>query len=87
MTAWVIKCRTDDLKRALAIVEEQRNRGYDVWIEDENGGFVDEQSLKKNDVESTKPTLYENGKGILVFLAAAAAALGTLYLLGLWVDH
>jgi hypothetical protein len=81
MTAWVIKCRTDDLKRALAIVEEQRNRGYNVWIEDENGGYVGEQSLKKNDVESTKPTLYEKGKGVLILLAAAAAAIGTL-----WVD-
>lgn len=87
MTAWVIKCQIDDLKRALAIVEEQRNRGFDVWIEDENGAQVDEQSLKKDDVESTKPALYEKGKGVLVLLAAAAAAIGTLYALGLWVDH
>jgi hypothetical protein len=87
MTAWVIKCRTDDLKRALAIVEEQRNRGDNVWIEDEDGGYVDEQSLKKNDVKSTKPALYEKGKGVLILLAAAVAAIGTLYALGLWVDH
>jgi hypothetical protein len=33
------------------------------------------------------PTLREKVTGILVFVGAAVAALGTLYLLGLWVDH
>jgi hypothetical protein len=37
--------------------------------------------------ELGKPTLYERGKGAAYFVAAAVAALGTLYLLGLWVDH
>jgi len=36
-TSVTIKSQTDDPKSALAIVTEQRNRGYTAWIEDENG--------------------------------------------------
>jgi hypothetical protein len=87
MDTWIIKSQTDDPKRALEIVEDQRNRGYNAWIEDESGQAVDEESLKNENVKPIKPTLPEKGRGLLVGLAAAAAALGTLYAVGLWVDH
>ena len=87
MDTWTIKSQTDDPKRALEIVEDQRNRGYNAWIEDESGQAVDEESLKNENVKPIKPTFRERGRGLLVGLAAAAAALGTLYAVGLWVDH
>jgi hypothetical protein len=87
METWIIKSQTDDPQRALEIVEDQRNKGYNAWIEDESGQAVDEESLKNGNVKPIKPTLREKGKGLLVGLAAAAAALGTLYAVGLWVDH
>jgi hypothetical protein len=63
------------------------DRGYTACIEDEHGRGVDEESLKIGKAEPTKPTLYERVTGALVFMAAAVAAIGTLYLIGLWVDH
>ena len=84
---WTIKSQTNDPDLALAIVADQRNKGYNAWIEDESGQAVDEESLKNGNVKPIKPTLREKGKGLLVGLAAAAAALGTLYAVGLWVDH
>jgi predicted negative regulator of RcsB-dependent stress response len=35
---------------ALKILEDQRNKGYNTWIEDENGAAVDERSLKMTSV-------------------------------------
>jgi hypothetical protein len=87
MTTWTIKSVTDDPDRALEIVQDQRIKGYTAWIEDENGRDVDEKALKIGKAELGKPTLYERGKGAAYFVAAAVAAFGTLYLLGLWVDH
>jgi hypothetical protein len=87
MDTWIIKSQTDDPQRALEIVEDQRSRGYNAWIEDESGKAVDEESLKNENVEPIKTTFRERGRGLLVGLAAAAAALGTLYAVGLWVDH
>ena len=87
MDTWIIKSQTDDPQRALEIVEDQRSRAYNAWIEDESGKAVDEESLKNENVKPIKPTLREKGMGLLVGLAAAAAALGTLYAVGLWVDH
>jgi len=87
MDTWIIKSQTDDPQRALEIVEDQRSRGYNAWIEDESGKAVDEESLKNGNVKPIEPTLREKGMGLLVGLAAAAAALGTLYAIGLWVDH
>jgi hypothetical protein len=79
MTTWTIKCQIDDPKRALEIVEDQRKRGYKVWIEDENGRDVDEESLKRNDVQQTNRAFYEKGIGVLIWGAAAAVAIGGLY--------
>ena len=87
MGTWIIKTQADDPKRALEIVEDQRNRGYNAWIEDESGQAVDQESLKNNNVKQAGPTLFERGKGVLIGLTAAAAALGTLYAVGSWVDH
>jgi len=52
-----VKSETDDPKRALAIVEEQRNKGYNAWIEDQSGKSVDEESLKNNDAKQMRPAL------------------------------
>ena len=87
MTTWTIKSVTDDPDRALEIVQDHRIKGYTAWIEDENGRDVDEKALKIGKAELAKPPLYERGKGAAYFVAAAVAAFGTLYLLGLWVDH
>jgi hypothetical protein len=87
MVMLTIKSQTEDPKRALEIVEDRRNRGYGTWIEDERGKIVDEQALKNNKFQLTKPTLRERATGLLVFLAAAVVGLGILYGVGLWVDH
>ena len=55
MPAWIIKTETYDPDRALWIVEDQRNKGFDAWIEDENGAAVDEQSLKMNGRVTSRP--------------------------------
>jgi hypothetical protein len=87
MATWIIKTEIYDPDRALECVQDQRNKGYTAWIEDEHGKAVDEQSLRMNEAKPTKTTVRDKGIGLLVFLAATAAALGTLYLIGLWVDH
>jgi hypothetical protein len=83
---WIVKTETEDSQRALEIVQDQRNRGYTAWIEDENGRGVDEETLKIGKAEPIKPTPYERGIAALVFVTAVAA-IGTLYLIGLWVDR
>jgi hypothetical protein len=54
MSGWIIKSETYDPDLALEIVEDQRNKGCNAWIEDENGAAVDEQSLKINWRVATK---------------------------------
>jgi len=66
MTSWIVKSQIDDPKQALEIAADQRKRGYKVWIEDENGGDVDEETLKPNDVRRTARTPYETAMGILI---------------------
>ena len=75
MTMLTIKFQTEDPKRALEIVEDRRNRGYDAWIEDVSGKIVDERALK-NKFEPTKPTLRERAMGLFVVLATVVVALG-----------
>jgi hypothetical protein len=87
MPAWIIKTETYDPDRALEIVEDQRNKGYNAWIEDENGAAVDEQSLKMNGQVATKRTLSEQLIGPLFVGASVFAGLFVLYLIGLWMDH
>jgi hypothetical protein len=87
MEPWIVKTQVDDIQRALEILEEQRNRGYNAWIEDDHGKAVDEETLKNKRVGPITFTLQDKGKGLVVGLAAAAAALITLYVTGLWVDH
>ena len=79
MTTWTIKSEIDDPKRALELVEVQRNKGYKVWIEDENGRSVDEETLKKNGAQRTTRTLYERVLGVVIWGTAAAGAIGGLY--------
>jgi len=86
MPAWIIKSETDDPDRALEIVADQRSRGYNAWIVDENGVAVDEQSLKMNGRVRTTRTLIERLTGPLVVVASVVAGIVVLYLVGLWVD-
>ena len=87
MAMLTIKSKTDDPKRALEIVEDRRNRGYDSWIEDESGKIVDEQALKNNKLEPTKSMLRERVTGLLVLLTTVVVGCGILYGVGLWVDR
>jgi alpha-beta hydrolase superfamily lysophospholipase len=87
MMNWTIKTLTDDPDRALEIAQEQRNRGFTAWIEDDRGQGVDEEALQNGKPARSKPTLYDREVGILVIVAAVVVAIGTLYLVGVWVDH
>ena len=87
MNAWIIKTETYDSEQALQIVEDQRTKGYDAWIEDENGAAVDEQSLKMNGRVATKRTLSDRLMGPFLDLACFVAGIFVLYLLGLWVGR
>jgi hypothetical protein len=87
MPAWIIKSETYDPDRALEIVQDQRAKGYNAWIEDENGVAVDEQSLKMNGRVAPKRSLLEWLMGTLFVVASVVAGFFVLYLVGLWVDH
>jgi hypothetical protein len=87
MPAWIIKSETYDPDVALEIVADQRNQGYNAWIEDENGAAVDEQSLKMNGRVETKRGLPERLRGPAVVVTSILAGFFVLYLVGLWVDH
>ena len=78
MATWILKSEIDDPKRALAMVEEQRRKGFKVWVEDENGGNVDEESLK-NSAQQTGRSLYELRMAILIWGTTAVIAIGGLY--------
>ena len=56
------------------MVEDQRNRGYSVWIEDENGGSFDEVAFEKSG-----RSLYQIVMAVIIWGAAIAVMLGTLY--------
>lgn len=86
MSAWIIKTETYDPDLALEIVRDQQAKGYTAWIEDEHGKAVDQEALRMDKAEPTKPTPVEKWKGLLVALASAAAAIVILYVTGLWVD-
>jgi hypothetical protein len=84
MVTWIIRTQTNDYKRALETAEDLRNRGYEVWIEEENGQHVDEQSLNK---KRQTNRLREIGEGALIWLGAITVGIVGLYLLGAWVDR
>ena len=86
MTTWIMKSETDDPDRALANVEDQRNKGYTAWIEDEHGKAVDEELLRTNKAVPTEPSIRERLAGPLVIGASVVAGIVVLYLIGLWVD-
>ncbi len=85
MPAYIIKTEITDPDLALAIVGDQRNKGYNAWIDDENGAAVDEQSLKVNGRVATKRL--DRLIGPLVVAASVVAGLFVVYLIGLWIDH
>jgi hypothetical protein len=87
MATWTIKSQTNDPDLALEIVADQRNKGYNAWIEDENGAAVDEQSLKMNERVATERTVPGWLTGPLFVFASVAAGFVFLYLAGLLVDH
>ena len=86
MPAWIIKSQTDDPDRALEIIADQRSRGYNAWIEDENGVAVDEESLRINGRTPIKRILTEGLTGPLVLVASVVTGFVFLYLIGLLVD-
>jgi len=86
MATWIVKSETYDSERALEVVRDQRARGYTAWIEDEHGKAVDEESLGMNQAVPSKPSVRKRWQGIFVIVASAVAALGTLHVIGLWVD-
>jgi hypothetical protein len=47
MTTWTIKIETDDLESVREMIEDQRNRGYNAWIESDGGQRVKEEPFKK----------------------------------------
>ena len=81
MPAWIIKSETDDPDRALEIVEDQRNKGVNAWIEDENGAAVDEQSLKMNGRVATRHTLLDR------LICPLLIAAWVVALIGSWIDQ
>jgi hypothetical protein len=83
MTTFVLKVETNDLKDALDIVEVERNRGYEIWIEDENGRKIDEETAKKSGAERIAHSLYEKVLGLLILGTAVAVGIGVLYALSL----
>ena len=86
MSAWIIKTETYDPDRALEILRDQRSKGNNAWIEDENGAAVDERSLSINGGVAIKPTFFERFTGPLFVLASVVAGIFVVYLIGLWVD-
>jgi hypothetical protein len=84
MATWIISAQSNDFKRALEMAEDQRKRGYTVWIQDENGGRVDEPSLKH---EQTNRSLREIGVAAFFLLVPIIVGIGGLYLIGVWVDR
>ena len=88
MASWTIKSQTNEPDLALKIVEDQRNKGYNAWIEDENGAAVNEQSLKMTKRVATERTVPEWRAAPLLFvLASVVGGFVFLYLVGLWVDR
>ena len=87
MVMLTIKSKTEDPKRALEIVEDRRNRGYDSWLEDESGKIVDERTLTDNKFEPTKSMLRERAMGLLFLFTTVVVGFGILYGVGLLVDR
>jgi hypothetical protein len=58
-----------------------QNSDYKRALEDENGGHIDERSLK-NEHRSHR----EIGAGALFVLGVITVSIGGLYLIGVWVD-
>ena len=74
MTVWTIRTETDDLESVREMVEDQRDRGYNAWIEDEGGQRVDEEPLKKSD-----RSLYQKVMGFIIWGTAIAVVVAALY--------
>jgi len=73
MPTWVIKHETDNIKRALDIVENERHRAYKARIEDGNGLVADEERVIRS--------LYEAAIGLSIWLTCAAIIVGGFYAL------
>jgi hypothetical protein len=81
MTTWTVISEFDDPKRAGEMFEEQRSKGYNVRIEDENGNNVDEEFLKKIGTKRIDRSVYELGMATLIWGTAAVIGFGVLYAL------
>ena len=87
MATWTVKFQTDDINRALEIVEDQQKKGYKAWIEDQSGRNVDVEPLKEHKVERAKRPAHDATMAILIWGTAAVVGIGGLYALGLWIDR
>jgi cell division septation protein DedD len=74
MAIWTNKTQTDDLESVREMVEDQRDRGYNAWIEGESGQRLGEEPLKKSD-----RSFYQKVLGIVIWGTAIVVALGALY--------
>jgi hypothetical protein len=83
MTTFAIKVATNDIKDALDIVQVERDRGYEIWVEDENGRKIDEETAKRIGTQRIGHSLYEKVVGLLILATAAAVGIGVLYALSL----
>jgi hypothetical protein len=83
MTIFAIKVATNNVKDVLDIVESERNRGYEIWCEDENGRKIDEETAKKSGAQRIGYGLYEKLLGLLILATAVAVGIGVLYALSL----
>jgi hypothetical protein len=83
MTTFAIKVATNDVKDALDIVEVERNRGYEIWLEDENGRKIDEETAKRSGAQRIGHSLYEIVRGLLILATAVAMGIGVFYALSL----
>jgi hypothetical protein len=88
MATWTIKSQTNEPDLALEIVEDQRKKGYNAWIEDENGTALDERSLKTTKRVATERTVPEwraalewRAAPLLFVFASVAGGFVFLYLL------
>ena len=74
MTIWTIRTETDDFESVREMVEDQRDRGYNAWIEDQSGQRVDKEPLK-----NSGRSLNEKVLGFIIWGTAIAVTLGALY--------
>jgi hypothetical protein len=83
MATWILKTEIDDPGRAVEMFEDQRRKGYKVWIEDKEGKNVDAEFLQGRDAKQTQRSWYDIAMAALIWGTTAVIAVGVLYALSL----